>query len=92
MSCQGYGGQGWKGGLWRLKYFGKKQVLGGSVFQVLSLRHKLDIVGRSLERHRAERSSRPEEGLLAGYRNICSCESSWLNRDSIPTRLMYQEK
>ena len=65
------------------------QVLGGSAFQVLSSRHRLNVIGRSLERHRVGRSSRPEGELLAGRRNVCNCEDSRLNQDSIPTRLMY---
>ena len=92
MSCQSCSRQGWKGGLGPLKCFGKKQVLGRSAPQVLSSRHRLDVTGRSLERHGAGRSSRPEGGLLAGRRSVYSCEGSRLNQDSIPTRLMYQGK
>lgn len=92
MSCQGYGGQKWKGGSGRLECFRKKQVLGRLILQVLSLRHKLDIIGRLLERHRARRSSGPEEGLLAGRRIEYSYKDRWLNQDSTLTHLTYQDK
>lgn len=65
------------------------QVFRQSAVQVLSSRHSLDASGCSLERYGANRFSKPEEGLPAGRRSVCSCKSSRLNRDSILMHPMY---
>ena len=83
MFCQGCGEQGWKGGLVRLKCFGKKQVFEASALQVLFLRYWLNAADHLPECYGIGRFSKLERRLPAGHKSVYSCVGSRLNLDSI---------